>query len=350
MRLWIPDPPRPRVFEDVPVAKASKKDFARDPGEARMAASVRGSIQRATVLAAAVVLAACANLDAVREFSKQSAHLAAYSDATEKMVANPAELLRQAPTIESFDGDRARLKTQAEERAKLRDSMLKIHNVIAGYMAALAKLAGDDTFSFSSSINEIKGALVESTQFGINAETVKTYASLATTVSNWLTAAIQARQVRTMVNENGDAMDRMLAGLEDVSMSVAGILQQDQKILLNYRDFYEEGFRVDFGPEQPPPDNLSAARRRHYEEQRKAAIRRREAARILLERSNAEMVAKQQEAVDSANVAVSGVQMVRQGHNDMRRNIDQLTSEQLTAKLQQLIGDLQNVRAHLKKL
>ncbi len=350
MRLWIADPPRPMVAEDVQDVKASRKSFARNPREARMATSVRIAIQRAAVLAAALVLAACANLDAVRDFSKQSAQLAAYDDATEKMVANPAELLRQAPTIESFDADRARLKSQAEERAKLRDSMLKVHNVVAGYMAALAKLAGDDTFSFASSINEIKGALVESTQFGINAETVKTYASLATTVSNWLTAAIQAKEVKTMVNENGDAMDRMLAGLEDVSMSVAGILQQDQKILLNYRDFYEEGFRFDFGPEQPPPANLSGAQRSHYEEQRNAAIRRREAARILLERSNAEMVAKQQEAVDSANAAVTGVQMVRQGHSDMRRNIDRLTSEQLTAKLQQLIADLQQVRAQLKQL
>ncbi|HQQ69568.1 MAG TPA: hypothetical protein PLL92_04545 [Alicycliphilus sp.] len=302
------------------------------------------------MLATTVILTACANLNAVRDFSKESAQLAAYRDATEKMVANPAELLRQAPAVATFEQDRARLKIQAEERARLRDSMLKMHNVVAGYMAALAKLAGDETFSFTSSINEVKGALVESTQFGINADTVKTYASLVTTVSNWLTAAIQAKQVRTMVSKNGEAMDRMLAGLEDVSLSVAGILQQDRQILLNYRDFYEDGFKFDFGPEQPPPNNLSTTQLSNYEEQRNVAIRRREAARILVERSNAAMVATQQEAVDSANAAVSGVRTVRQGHNDMRRNVEQLTSEQLTTKLRQLIGDLQDVRANLKKL
>lgn len=302
------------------------------------------------LLLVADTLSACANLQAVRDFSKQSAQLAAYTDVTNRVVSTPDVLLQQVPQVASFGPVRDKLKASAQARAERRDSLLKIHNVVAGYMGALANLAGEDTFSLSSSIDKVSGALVEAPDLGIKADTVDAFAKIATVVTSWITEAIQVREVKAMVAKHGDAMEQMLAGMEDVTSSMLAILEEDQKVSGTFAEYYEGGFRFTLGIEQPAPTALTGDARKQYEEQMEIARMRRDAVGLLVVRSNAAMRADQEAAVSSARSALAGVRLVRAGHAEMRNNMDKLTSAQVVAQLRRFAADLQDVRSNLKKL
>lgn len=298
----------------------------------------------------AAAVSACGNLQAVRDFTKQSAQLAAYGDVTNKVVSNPQAMLAHAPQTKEFESVRERLKKSGEARAQRSDSLLKVHGVVAGYMGSLANLAGEDTFSLSSSISKVEGALVAAPDLGIKPETVGAFAKIASVVSNWITEAIQVKAVKEMVRKHGDAMDQMLAGMEDVSVSMLAILEEDEKTVAGFAEYYEGGFKFALGPEQPSPANLTGPARQAYENQRDVALLRRDAAGLLVKRSNVAMRAEQRDAVQSARAVLVGVQSVRAGHTEMRNNVERLTSEQVTALLKRLAGDIQAVRENLKRL
>jgi hypothetical protein len=302
------------------------------------------------LLFVATALGACGNLQAVRDFSTQSAQLAAYKDVTNKVMSNPEALLQQAPPTSEFAPLRDKLKASGEARARRSDSLLKIHDVVTAYMGSLAMLAGEETYSLSSSISKVEGALVAAPDLGIKPETVSAFAKIASIVSNWITEAIQVKEVKAMVRKHGDSMDQMLAGMEDVTTSMLAILEEDQKTMASFAEYYEGGFRFPLGPEQPPPASLTGEARKQYEDQMNTARLRRDAALLLVSRSNAAMMSEQREAVTSAQAALAGVQIVRAGHTEMRKNVDRLTDEQVTAQLRRLAADLREVRTNLKKL
>lgn len=301
-------------------------------------------------LSLALALSACGNLQAVRDFAKQSALLAAGEPVTERFVSNPQAMLVHAPPTKDFEADRERLKKSAEARAKRRDSVVKVYSVVAGYMGSLANLAGEDTFSLSSSIAEVEGALVAAPDLGIEPDTVSAFAKIASVVSNWITEAIQVKEVKAMVGRHGAAMEQMLAGMEDITVSIIGILEEDEKVVGNFADYYESGYRFPIGPEQDPPASLSGAARDAYVKQRDTALVRRDAAGLLVRRSNAAMRAEQRDAVRSARELLQGVQSVRAGHAEMRSSIDRLTNEQVVAQLRRLAADIQVVRENLRRL
>ena len=62
------------------------------------------------------------------------------------------------------------------------------------------------------------------------------FAKIASTVSNWITEAIQVKEVKAMVRKHGDSMDQMLAGMEDVSASMLAILEEDEKKIASYAE------------------------------------------------------------------------------------------------------------------
>jgi len=308
------------------------------------------SLRLGALLLVGAAITGCGSLQAVRDFTKQSAQLAVYGEVTERFIANPQAMLEHAPPTKAFEGDRERLKKSGEARAQRRDSLMKIHAVVAGYMGSLANLAGEDAFSLSSSISKVEGALVAAPDLGINPDTVSAFAKIASVVSNWITEAIQVKEVKAMVSKHGDAMDQMLAGMEDVTTTMIAILEEDEKMVANFADYYEGGFRFSVGSEQDPPPGLSASAREAWVKQRDAALIRRDAAGLLVRRSNAAMRAEQRATVESSRAVLTGVQSVRAGHTEMRNNVDRLNSEQVTALLRRLTGDIQAIRENLKGL
>jgi hypothetical protein len=70
------------------------------------------------LLLVAATLGGCGILQAVRDFSKQSAQLAAYEDVTNKVVSNPGALLHEAPQTADFSTIRVRLKASGDARVR----------------------------------------------------------------------------------------------------------------------------------------------------------------------------------------------------------------------------------------
>lgn len=288
---------------------------------------------------AAAALSACANLKAVRDFTGSSAQLTGYTDVTKRYLGGQDRIAAEIPRAKEFDQDRKEVAQLATKTAAQRDTILKLHNVATGYMAALAKLAGEESFNISKQIDEVTGAIVAAPDLGLNEAHVKAFGSIAKTVSSWILAARQAREVKALVKDYGEPMDKLLEGMEFVAGAMSMQLVNERDKIKAYFSVYEAAYLVDAGPELQATGN-----------ERAVLLQRREVAWRQLRRSHAAMLADSQAAVDSAALAVEGIKTVRAGHSAMRRNVDDLSGEAVAALLERAAADLKSIRDNLKKL
>lgn len=292
------------------------------------------SLRFALVLLAASTLIGCANLEAVRDFTSNSAQLTGYTEVTDRFVTSPERIQHHIPDDPRFDSDRANAKKLAAEIAAAKDSIFKLHTVATGYMGALAQLAGEDAFSLSPQIDQVTGALVAAPSLGLNAEHVQAFGSIASKVTSWLLAAKQAKEVKAMVQTHGVAMDKLLEGMEIVATAMKVQLDNERGQLRTYEDTHLSSYLVQVGGEQTQST---------LDNRRKATL-------VWARRSYLDIQRVQNNAVSSATAAIEGIKVVRRGHEDMRRDIDQLTSAQLTALLKKAASDLKSIRQNLKAL
>lgn len=308
------------------------------------------SLRLASALLAVSMLIGCANLEAVREFTSNSAQLTGYTEVTDRFVSSPERIQAQIPDDPRFDPDRANAKKFAADIAPVKDSLLKLHTVATGYMGALAQLAGEDAFSLSPQIDQVTGALVAAPSLGLNAEHVQAFGSIASKVTSWLLAAKQAKEVKTMVQTHGAAMDKLLEGMDIVATAMKVQLDNERGQLRSYEDVHLSSYLVQVGGELPPPSGMADTERRRYEQTQLSLDNRRKASLVWARRSYKDIEQVQNNAVSSAIAAIEGIKVVRKGHDDMRRDIDRLTGAQLTALLKKAASDLKSIRQNLKAL
>lgn len=290
-------------------------------------------------LLCAAILTACANLQAVRDFAANSARLTAYQDVTQRYLSSPDRIARRIPSDPLFNADRKRVEEVKALIDHDKDSLLKLHSVVTGYMAALAALAGEDAFNLSGDIDKVTGAISASPALGLNAEHVGAFGAIAQKVTSWLLAAKQAREVRSMVREYGDSMDVLLDGLQLATLAMKVRFEGENGRLQSYED-------TRLAPYLAPVGSEAAA---SSEDQINLRLRR-EAFIAVARQVGEEERAAGKKAVDSADAALGGIALVRKGHGEMRANVDRLTSDQVTAFLKNAAADLREVRDNLQKL
>lgn len=295
---------------------------------------------------AAVLTAACANLAAVRDFSSSSSKLTGYTDVTARYVSGPDRIEPQIPAGADFDIDRAAMAKQKAELASQKESLLKLHAVTAGYLAALATLAGDDALNISPQIDKVTGALVAAPKLGIDATAVQAYGSIASKVASWILTAEQARQVKTMVNEFGPSMDVLLAAMQTATTAMREEFLSERSRLVQYERTRMAPFMTPVGLERPSSGTPDPAR----EEERQQMLRRNQSILAWAARGYAQIAADQDKAVGSTTSAIEGIKVVRKGHEDLQKNIDNLSGEQLVKLLKKAKSDLDAVRGDLQKL
>ena len=130
-------------------------------------------------------LSGCANLEAVRDFTASSARLTDYKAVTERYFASVDHVLAEMPDTPDFTKDRNDTEALRRAQAAQKETLLKLHDTVTGYLAALARLAGDDTFDLSGSIDAVSGKLVLVPNLGIDSTHVDAYASIAKTVTSF---------------------------------------------------------------------------------------------------------------------------------------------------------------------
>jgi hypothetical protein len=302
------------------------------------------------VLVAAVALSACANLKAVRDFAGSSAQLTGYTDVSERYLSSQERIAAEIPRDKDFDADRAQVAQLKPKVDAQRDSILKLHNVATGYMAALARLAGDESFNISKQIDEVTGAIVAAPELGLSAEHVSAFGNIAKTVTSWALAARQAKEVKSMVGQYGDSMDKLLEAMEFITDAMRIQLMNERGKIRIYLSVYEGAYTRDVGVEGQAPASLSGGALERYNAERVIVLQRRDVTLLQLKREHAVLLKREQDAVDSASQAVDGIRVVRAGHAEMRKNVNNLSSEDVMALLAKAADDLKSIRENLKKL
>lgn len=280
----------------------------------------------------ALLLGGCANLGAVREFAASSARLTDYREATAYYLDSADRQLAELPAASRFDGAREHLqalkKITAADRATLRD----LHATTTGYMRALAQLAGEDAYSVSSGIGKISRAIRASDALGIDEDHVRAYENIAERVSDWALAAMQARDVRHLVTENGADMDKLLEAMQRATEAYGIVLEQE----IAAYDAVADYRRAVWTAELPGDAALTPERR--------------EVIATLLRRSEQADREAQRQARKAQRAAARGLERVRHAHANMLRNVDRLDADQVQDLLRAAADDLKSIRASIEDL
>jgi hypothetical protein len=293
---------------------------------------------RMAIALAGVLLAGCASLDGVRDFGASAARMTDYRGATDRYFESVDRVLAELPATPDFDDVRTRLEAQKREQAGQKATLLKLHAVTTGYMAALARLAGDRTFDLSDAVDKVGGQLVPLPALGIGANEVSAFARIAQAVTDWTTAAVQARDVKRLARDYGDAMDTLLGALQTVTGLYETALKNERDTIRNFEETRELAWQSPIGREA---DGKNA--------DRTDLANRREAVVAWARRSYAPVAQEEADAIANARRAALGVAAVRAAHAQMLTNLDRLDRPELVALLKKTAADLKAIRADLAK-
>lgn len=267
-----------------------------------------------------LALSGCANLKEVRDFTKESAKLAAYTELTNRFVSTSdrqqAYDFNAATTAANLENDK--------ERKAAKDTLLGLHKIASNYMKTLAQLAGEDTFVLDKEIEVISTSLKAFPNLGVKQDQIDAATKVVKVVVQWALAAAQEKAVKQMLNEGGPDAQKVLDGLVTVAVSYKGVFENEKATILEPLNLYTA----------VPPDGTAKDKMLWS---------------IAREARRAKAI--EYEAL-SANYksSLDGLRAVAAGHEQMRGNIDKLDSYQVKAILKKLKDDVQTARESLQVL
>ena len=271
-------------------------------------------IPRYASLILAAVLTACVNLKEVREYSAQAAQLTSYPELTQRWVDT-------YPRSRHYMNEREIVQGKAEDagRREVHQDALKIHETVALYFAVLGKLAGDDTFSVSSNLDDLSKQIRTSKVLGIEQKQVDAYTNIVKVVSTWMVGAYQQQQVARMIEQGNASLQTLLEAMRYMARIYAGTLRN----------------------ERSAADNLLLVAKTGPQDRIIAMLASAEHARISSELNAAE---KRLKALDAALVKIAGA---HQKLYDSRGDIDRA---ELQAFLKSINKDLKVLNNQIKTL
>lgn len=161
------------------------------------------------------LLAACANLGAIREFGEISSDSAGYTQLTTEYATSPDR--RKQYTFASENEQRSTLDGQAAERNAQVQALLLYHRAVSEYMQALAELASDKPTSFDSEIGGLADAAVKAEYIQqAEGDAIKTIASA---IANAATDFYRQRKLKQVIGEANAPLQLVLS---DMSTLVRG--------------------------------------------------------------------------------------------------------------------------------
>ena len=284
------------------------------------------------------VLPGCGNLAGVRQFAGTASEIAAYKDLTHRYVTIEDRLIGAMPVSQA--GDRKDLEEKGNILKARLEPLNKLHDVITGYMAALASLADTDAYSVSGDIDNVSGAINAIPELGLNADHVNAFGDISKVVSSWIRTARQTKDVKAMVIAHGRSMDVLLEGMSLVLENYEIAFENENRLTRSWyttsRSFWE-GSDMD---ELPNVGVKTAELLRG----------RRELVLLVGDRSNAVIVAEQDRVDKSLKAAQQAIKRIRAGHQEMRDRIDAVSSDQMKEFLLKSAADLKTLKAAMKAL
>lgn len=271
---------------------------------------------RGAVFAAGLALVCgCANLEAVRNFSKTSAATADYQQIISDYAEFPARDRRYKP-----ESSAARLDALAKQRAEQKKKLEGAQTVLVQYMSALGDLAADKIPNVDSEIDGL-GKSLEQAKFigdGDAAISKETGAAAGTIAKILIRAALdhwRQRQVVKIVQDADPSVQIVVAGLHEI-VSKDFTLSLDAEAE-DVDAFFQESLAA--SRSLPDPEAVvplvQILRQEHMD-------------RIEARRSKVKAYAQVLEKIGK-------------GHADLCQNVGKITDKDLQTRLKQYSKDLQ---------
>jgi hypothetical protein len=267
------------------------------------------------------VLVGCAPLQDVRKYASESAKLSSYKTLTTRFRDTYE---REAPFVgPGTDCNAQRARSQDAWRKSAYPDLIKMHDLMAEYMATLAVLAGDNTFDLSKPIAGLGDSIKKHPHLGIEAAQVDAYIKLGSIVAGLATRGMQQKAIGETVTRADPLVQDLLEGMS-VMLDVYHI-----------NNSKERGCVVDFLTQEST-----------------IAMRSRRTALVgVLGRE----LAKEKTAEYAANArgiekASEGIEAMRKGHAELRMNVNSLSSKELAAALKELSNEIRDARKALDAL
>ncbi len=167
------------------------------------------------------VLAACADLSAVREFSAVSVQSARYTQLADDYAGAPERLARYVTN----DRQRESLALDAKLRQQQKQKALALHTAIEQYMQALGKLAGGKEGHLDA---EIKALSKSAKQLGGSSDVEKAVQSTAQALQDAVLVPWQRRRIQQAVDEANAGLQLIVRNLrDDIDLNFRSALEKD---------------------------------------------------------------------------------------------------------------------------
>lgn len=178
-----------------------------------------GGVGAGAVLCAALVLAGCVNLSAVRDFADEAKTIAAYK-------AVPADFVGTNVRMQALYG-RAESQDRMAPIKAYQNLFEERQAVLVKYMAALASLAGDDVTTYKQNIDDAAAAAAKSGVF--EKADADIFASVANLIAKGATDTARRNLLREIVTRCNPSIQRLTSAMaETVRLDYEESLKREQ--------------------------------------------------------------------------------------------------------------------------
>ena len=185
----------------------------------------------------------CADLAAIRDFSKTSADSAAYTAIVTDYARSPDKRLAYITPLSEKAGERARLEAERKVRADQAAELTAVLKAVEAYMSAIGDLAADELVDPTTNVKALMEQL-ESAKV-IQSQITKPATALASLLSKMVLDGYRQRQLRAAINAANTPLQEINRGLGQLfgegAESAAGFplsLRTDRTAVTSYYDYW----------------------------------------------------------------------------------------------------------------
>ena len=252
-----------------------------------------------------VLLSACSNLDAVKEWSSTSLDATLYNEIITTYADTP-ERLKEYDSNPSYDEGIELRKNQAE-------ALKKMLSVVSSYMAALSTLSADSTIKYDEDVNDLTTS-IENLDTGISEDTIGAVGSIVNTLLASATKDYQARQVSKIVEKANQPLQIILNG--------------------ELRKIVDTDFRRDLNTEKSLLD-------RYYDSLIQAPTESpSSAAKVAILKWKELRLAENKKREDAIDAYINVLDEISKGHQEIYNNRSKLNGTKLAKELYTLVVEL----------
>lgn len=255
------------------------------------------------------LLAACADLTAVRTFADQAA---AVTEGTPLLDEYTATLERRC----RWEAANTELAKQLEERRTQLAALHAVEAAVADYLVTIGHLAADEAVDFTP---QFAALATKATEGGLlDAEAAKAAASIGGILTRWATDGYRQAELARLVRDADAPLQQVLGGLVTSCTAISMSL-----------------------------DNEADAIDSRYRSLQEATAN---AANLLANEKRVELLAALARKQAGLRQHAAALAKVAEGHAHLAKHIDDLGSKQLLARMRGLARDVSRLRAAVRTL